>query len=148
MILLDTGALEYFVSNQVDSDGEYSTTFDVRAEFEVKDGRRLPRQVRDLWEVDGFDRGLFLRCYKDMLNAHGGSSFYNMTGFGDVSILAVIKMTQVEEGAKLLPNDITVVTTDGPLAKRVRKEAKIPMSSGLVLSVNVVRPVDYWGAVE
>jgi hypothetical protein len=83
--------------------------------------------VQRLADQDTIDKVVYLDQYKRVLNAQGGRSFYNMTGFGDISILAGIhaitsatsdRQGQLFRGLEL----IVVYTDDGPLSRRINQE--------------------------
>ena len=63
-----------------------------------------------------------------MLNTYKMRSFYNMKGFGDISILALLK-TNKEATKGALPSmtfgDV-IITTDGPLIMKIKKEFNNP----------------------
>jgi len=54
----------------------------------------------------------------------GGRSFYNMTGFGDISILALLKTQQIASASMIpgLLEEIEVVSSDVPLISKIKKE--------------------------
>lgn len=124
MKILDTSALDFAAKSGITLTEEFFVTPDVLDEFEVGHDRRLPRNVRNIFEMEWFDRATYLRSYKEMLNAHGGRSFYNMTGFGDVSILALL-LTQKVTTAGMLPGlsgEIHLVSGDKGLINKARRE--------------------------
>lgn len=143
MIILDNMALNHLVERGIATDLVCFVTFDVRAEFEAMYGSQLPRNVRDVWETDELDKAAYLRNYKEMLNKHGGRSFYNMTGFGDISILALVKTTLASQAYTLLPEPTTVVTSDQPLIKRIRREFPKGDSADSP-TVTIADPVSFW----
>jgi hypothetical protein len=78
----------------------------------------------------------YMKNYKDILNRHRGRSFYNMTGFGDVSILALLK-TWAENSfgnAQLslpgMEDHMVVFTQDRGLNKKIKKEFSQQMKIG------------------
>jgi hypothetical protein len=102
MKILDTSALDYAEKNDIALTGQFFITPDILDEFEVGHDKRPARNVRNIFEVVEFNRAKYLGSYKAMLNAHGGRSFYNMTGFGDISILALLA-TLKTTSAQTLP---------------------------------------------
>lgn len=64
--------------------------------------------------------------YKHFLNSYKAVSFYNMTGFGDVSILALVKSLLEKNTAcpTLFEQPIHVYTKDRNLQNELRKEFK------------------------
>lgn len=122
MRVLDTSALDYAAKNSITLSGQFFVSPDVLDEFEVGHDRRPPKNVVNIFDVDGFDRATYLRNYKEMLNTYGGRSFYNMTGFGDISILALLATLKAVSAAMLpgLAEDVDVVSSDGGLIKKLR----------------------------
>ena len=57
------------------------------------------REPQDNTVEKTVDKAQYLEHYKDMLNKYGGRSFYNMTGFGDISVLALLKTQEAANGA-------------------------------------------------
>ncbi len=122
MNILDNTALDYMMKQGGRPSGFCCISPDIVDEYETSYEQRLPGNVRNIFDLENFDKAIYLRNYQTMLNKHGGRSFYNMTGFGDISILALLK-TQEELAASMLPLDeLVVVTDDGPLRRRIRRE--------------------------
>src|SRR5665213_3476174 len=93
MNLIDTNGITRILRNRTRLSEDYYLTPDVVEESELAQlvhGGQIPRRVQHLADLDTFDMVVYLDQYKRILNAYGGRSFYNMTGFGDVSILAGI----------------------------------------------------------
>lgn len=124
MKIIDTNGLNYMLKHKISSGDLLSITPDIRDEFEVEHEGRLPQNVADVTQSDSFDGADFLRHYKAMLNKYKGRSFYNMTGMGDISILALLS-TEKEANKNCLPSmvpETTVITSDDKLAKKIKKE--------------------------
>lgn len=142
---MDTTALDFAAKSGVALTEEFYATPDVLDEFEVGHDRRLPRNVRNILEMEWFDRATYLRGYKEMLNAYGGRSFYNMTGFGDISILALL-YTQRAATAEMLPglsDEIYLVTGDKGLTKKVRREF-CDKADSFSKTVRISKPEEYF----
>lgn len=128
MNLIDTSVLSEALLQGLALREEYFLAPDVVEEVEMARlvlGRRLPSGVREASLHSLFDQSIYLRHYKDVLNEYKGRSFYNMTGFGDVSILATVRMflsvfdAQNEGQLFDVSEQILVFTTDPGLARRV-----------------------------
>src|SRR3989344_5554162 len=101
MKILDTNAVNHILKRRLNLDDDYCVTDDIKEEAEIAEsviGTKLSSKVELASSSALFDRTLYLAHYKNMLNKHSGRSFYNMTGFGDISILALLKT--VEETTK------------------------------------------------
>ena len=129
MNLIDTNGVTRVLKNHLRLREDYFLAPDVVDESEVAQlvhGGQIPRRVRNLVDNDTFDMVVYLDQYKRILNAYGGRSFYNMTGFGDVSIIAGIHAVTAHTGrqGRLFGNSepITVFTDDGPLTRRINQE--------------------------
>lgn len=124
MRIIDNNGLNYVVDNRIVLTESYCTTSDIKDEFEVKYDGGLPKNVQNLGEDPEFDRVLYLKHYAEMLNKYSGASFYNMTGFGDISILAVLKTLKETQGAQLqgFEDTVQVITTDTQLIKHIGQE--------------------------
>lgn len=122
MNILDTSALDHMVKQKVLPAGFCCISPDVLDEYESWHDQKLPKNVRNVCDLDEFDETLYLRNYRLMLNKYRGRSFYNMTGFGDISILALIATQRELEKARLHLDELVVVTNDGPLGKKIEKE--------------------------
>src|SRR6266481_10011106 len=122
MNILDTNGLDHMVKQKISTNITFLITPDIQDEFEAWHEQRLPKNVQNAFETDWFDKGQYLQHYKDMLNKYGGRSFYNMTGFGDISVLALLKTQEEAFATMLLPEEIEVISNDGGLAKKIRRE--------------------------
>lgn len=112
--------------------GDYFVTPDVEEEMRVAEivhNKKVPREIRSLLFRNGFDEGLYLKHYFDVLNQYGKRSFFNMKGFGDVSIVAATRtLVQLKKNSPStlplpgLADEIEVYTGDNHLAKALKKE--------------------------
>jgi hypothetical protein len=145
MKLLDTNALDYMVKQGIKSGEEFCITPDIQDEFEAWHDTKLPKTVRNLFADADFDRAGYLGHYRRMLNKYGQRSFYNMSGFGDISVLAVL-MIENEAAGKILPGlaeDVVVVSNDWPLTKKIEGEFD-PKIGHAKLNVVVVSPQSFF----
>lgn len=122
MNILDTNGLDYMVKQKITAHRAFFITPDIQDEFEAWHEQRLPKAIQNVFETDWFDKALYLQHYKEMLNKYGGRSFYNMTGFGDISVLALLKTQKAPHTEMLIPETIDVVSSDGGLANKIRRE--------------------------
>ncbi len=122
MKILDTNGLDHMVKGKIGTTTVLFITPDIQDEFETWHEQKIPKNVLNIFETEGFDQAAYLQSYKDMLNKYGGRSFYNMGGFGDISILALLKVQEAAHPSHLLPENIEVVSGDTGLGKRIRRE--------------------------
>jgi hypothetical protein len=128
MKIIDTNGVSHILGRRLALRHDYYLVPDVVEEVEMTQlvhGRRIPARVLELRELDEFDEVLYLDHYKNTLNSYGDRSFYNMRGFGDVSIIAAIHMLravfakqQVEQLFKT-EQEITVFTNDANLTVEI-----------------------------
>lgn len=93
MNILDTNGISHIFTNNITPQEDYYLVPDVVEEVELTQmvhGRRTPDNIFPITKVDAFEQAVYLNHYKNTLNKYGGRSFYNMTGFGDVSVIATI----------------------------------------------------------
>jgi hypothetical protein len=132
MKILDTSALNFIFDNNVTllDDITFYMTEDLLLEAEttalVKD-KKLPSCIKIVDEHPLYNGVEYYKNYQEMLNKHNKRSFSNMTGFGDISILALVKT--VSERIKNLPvlmpeltEKIEIYLSDGPLKDKLNKE--------------------------
>jgi hypothetical protein len=130
MNLIDTNGITHVLKNRLNLKEDYYLAPDVVDEVELAQlvhGGRVPRTVRNLADHDTFDKVVYLDQYQRILNTQGGKSFYNMTGFGDVSIIAgihaIAATTSGRQGRLFSGTEpIIVYTDDGPLGRRINQE--------------------------
>ncbi|MBX2866420.1 hypothetical protein KTR10_00450 [Candidatus Kaiserbacteria bacterium] len=133
MNLIDSNGITYIFKNGISPSKKYYMAPDVVEEVEMTQtifGKKLPKNILRLSDIDEFDEPIYVNKYKEMLNNHGGRSFFNMTGFGDISILASVH-TLIERFAALKKEQlfdptetIYVFTGDVGLSKRIKNEFK------------------------
>lgn len=95
MNIIDTNGISYILENNIVLQHTYYLVPDVAEEVEMTQlvqGRRIPPRVLEVDQTALFDEAIYIDYYNKMLNKYGGRSFYNMTGFGDVSIIATLHM--------------------------------------------------------
>ncbi|PIQ80050.1 MAG: hypothetical protein COV79_02485 [Parcubacteria group bacterium CG11_big_fil_rev_8_21_14_0_20_41_14] len=131
MNIIDTNGIQHIFANNLTPQEDYYLVPDVEEEVEMTQlihGRRLPATIFEIGQSGDFNEAVYLRHYKNILNKYGGRSFYNMTGFGDVSILAALLMLmEVFENrvqTQLFQNSerVTVYTSDARLTTRIGQE--------------------------
>jgi len=145
MKFLDTNGLDYMVKKKITIDEPLLITPDIQDEFEAWHEQRVPKNVLNLFDGEWFDQAEYLKQYKDMLNKYGGRSFYNMTGFGDISALAFLKTQEVASSGMLLPDDIEFISNDAGLARKIRRE--FGSASGTFGGrITITNPVAFFGS--
>jgi hypothetical protein len=124
MKILDNNALSFIRMNNIVPADTYVITPDVQMEFEDGFDEELPKEIRSFLEIRLVDFGLYLQNYSYMLNAYAANSFYNMRGFGDVSILALLHTLKKSTLGMLsfMVEETVVVTSDGKLIDHIRSE--------------------------
>ncbi len=131
MKLIDTNGVVLILDNKVKVSDTYYLAPDIKEESEMSEliyGRSLPAELVEISDVEDFDQRLYLNHYNRMLNKHNDRSFFNMTGFGDISLLAVIhaliESFESRDQGRLFASDdlIEVFTKDGPLVKKIEAE--------------------------
>jgi hypothetical protein len=131
MNLIDTNGVHYVFTKNFALQNNYYLAPDVEEEVEMTQiihGKGLPARISKIIKSGNFDEAIYLKHYSDILNKYGGRSFYNMTGFGDVSILAatlmLIEVSVKQKLTQLFPNfeQVTIYTDDNGLIKKIKKE--------------------------
>lgn len=131
MTIIDNNAISHVLKKGLQLTEAYYITPDVRDEAEVGEiifNRRLPGKIQDISKLPGFRESTYIKHYREMLNKYKGRSFYNMTGLGDISILAALKTAkEMIQGKpqKLFieaEDEMVTITEDGPLIKKIDKE--------------------------
>lgn len=131
MKLLDTTTINYIMKNNISISGEYFITPDIEEEMlvaEIALDKKSPPNIKSVLLRNGFDEALYVKNYFTALNKYGGKSFFNMTGFGDISLIALvmtlIEITQLMGTQSMLPGlseQIDVYTGDVGLEKKLKK---------------------------
>ncbi len=143
MKILDNNALNFIMNNRTQLSEYFYITTDVKNECEAWFEDALPKEIHDICEKDFFSKATYLGYYKEMLNKHSGRSFYNMTGFGDISILALLKTIKLENKGKLIGEDCIIITSDGPLVKKIKSEFA-DMSDDFDKSIKIFKAEEYF----
>ena len=130
MNIIDTNTLNHIFKNNIRLEGVYYLAPDIKEESEIVEqifGKKIPDGIRDISGEPSFNECVYVKNYKEMLNKHRGRSFYNMTGFGDISILALLQT--LREHLKTQPklfeemqDGLVVITEDLSLKKKIEKE--------------------------
>lgn len=130
MRIIDSSTLIYCFEHGIALEETHYVIGDLDEEFEVAElvHGKSRNNVELASEIDNYNEAYYLREYAGMLNKYGGYSFTAMRGFGDIAILALVKSYIENFGyakqAKLdlfgkNSNDITVITDDDGLRKRI-----------------------------
>ena len=146
MRILDTNSINYVLGNLRSLHEVYFISPDIKDESELAElvhGKTMPAKIKEISKEPIFDEALYFKYYKEMLNKYGGRSFYNMTGFGDISILALLKT--LDHAFKKRPQaqlpgmqeEMLLFTEDQGLRKKIAKEFPIPTNSNLRILSNV-----------
>lgn len=131
MNILDTNGIDYIFRQNLTLQNDYFLAPDVAEEAELTQlihGRKLPHRILEITCHQYFDERIYFNYYNKVLNKYDGRSFYNMTGFGDVSIMATLHMLadvfQKQRSSQLfdLTEAITVYTNDTGLASKIQNE--------------------------
>lgn len=94
MNLIDTVGVNRVLKENLSLKDDYFLAPDLTDEVEMTElihSRKTPEELRSVVELDEFNEAIYMHQYKLALNSYQKRSFYNMTGFGDVSILATIQ---------------------------------------------------------
>ncbi len=128
MKLIDTNGVNHILANNTVLSETYFLVPDVKDESEVTElihNRRLPPELVEITSTAVFNEAIYLGHYSTALNTHNIRSFFNMTGFGDISIIASIQMildsftAQRPEQLFDVSEIIEVYTSDGPLTAKI-----------------------------
>jgi len=132
--IMDSSAILYIVNNEIHMDGDYYITPDIEDEIsinEISTGRRISEYInlKSYEELVGIEEASYLFNYQYVLNKYSGKSFYNMTGFGDISLIAlaktIISKTNSDKQPVLLKeyeSNVVVYSNDRGFIKRIRQE--------------------------
>lgn len=133
MKIVDSSALIYCFNNKIKLEEVFHVIGDLDEEFELAEliHEEKRTNIEQASKITGFSEAYYLAQYSIMLNKHAGRSFTAMRGFGDIAILALVKSFIDNFGhpkqASLglfgdSSDDITVITDDNGLTKRLRDE--------------------------
>jgi hypothetical protein len=129
MIIIDNTAYNYIVDNDLQFGKGlcFYVPNDIIDEITLAaslKGAPFPGYIKNIFETSPFDIGAYYKHYKDCLNSETLSHFYNMTGFGDVSIVAAVGgvCEAQDQAVSLFPNDdIVVYLSDNKLTNVLTK---------------------------
>lgn len=131
MKIIDTSSVNHVLAHGIRLRDVYYLAPDVREETEITEaiyGQSLSGNIKDISAHPLFNEATYIRSYREVLNRHSGRSFYNMTGFGDISILATIDMLRTVNDnppITLFPevdSIVTVITEDRALIKKIGQD--------------------------
>lgn len=137
MKIIDTNTINHVFKSNIKLHDVYYIAPDVKEESEITEmifGKQIPAGIKDVSKEQVFDSVAYLRNYKDLLNRYRGRSFYNMSGFGDISILATLKtlgdalQAQDRRLFSEMDESLAVITEDEKLTKKVNQEFNSPES--------------------
>lgn len=131
MNLIDTNGISHVLESNITVSDIYYMAPDVKEESEMTElihGKVIPDEISELSSSDFFSNLKYLAHYKMMLNKHRDRSFFNMTGFGDISMLAaihtVLEIFEERKRQELFDptEEIIVFTKDTGLSKKISSE--------------------------
>ncbi len=132
MNIIDTNGVSYILNNNINPDENFYMPPDVAEEVESTQiifGRKAPRQIMEIKNIHHlFNEKIYLERYKMILNKYGGRSFYNMTGFGDISIIAslysLMYIYELQRKSQLFDTseEVVVYTNDRGLKNKIIAE--------------------------
>lgn len=132
MNLIDTNCVEYIFQQSLECSEDYFMSPDIIEEVELTragSNKVLPRKVHSIFDNYLFNESIYIDFYRKMLNKHNGRSFFNMTGFGDISILAtihtIIEVLSEKKQHNLFSEtekSIVIFTEDIKLQKKITNE--------------------------
>ncbi|MBP6866059.1 MAG: hypothetical protein KBC12_00775 [Candidatus Pacebacteria bacterium] len=133
MKIIDTTAISHIFKENIFLEDTYFITPCISDEMvttEIVYDKKAPTNVKNIFEENSFDQALYVKNYFEMLNKHGDRSFFNMSGLGDISIIALVKtLVEMEKSATQtkLPfleykEEIIVYTSDNPLKTKIESE--------------------------
>lgn len=131
MNIVDTNGINHILVSNISLHQDYYLVPDVVEEVDLAQmvhNRRVPKRIINLSQTGYFNEAVYLNYYKAVLNKYGGRSFYNMTGFGDVSIMSTLHMLvdyfdQQQQGRLFdISEQIIVFTDDASLVTKINTE--------------------------
>ena len=131
MNLIDTGGVNHVFTETIKLDNNYYLAPDISDEVEMAEmvrNKNVPEEIRSIVELDEFNESVYIHQYKLALNSYKKRSFYNMKGFGDVSIIATIHTlvegykNQTVEQLFSTAEPIIIYTDDSNLSKVITSE--------------------------
>ncbi|BEV09299.1 hypothetical protein [Methylophilus sp. DW102] len=124
MNLIDTNCVTHIFESTSSCTETYFLAPEILDEITFTN-QNLPKEFISIGNHHLFNEAIYIDFYKKMLNKHEGKSFFNMTGLGDISILATIHtiVHMSSSHSDLFDSkDITVFTEDIRLIKKLKKE--------------------------
>lgn len=128
MNLIDTNCLTHIFESTYSCTETYFLAPEVLDEITFTN-LNLPKEFISIENHHLFNETTYIDFYKKMLNKHEGKSFFNMTGLGDISILATIHTilhTSSKHSDLFDSGEICVFTEDIRLSKKLKKEFNTP----------------------
>jgi hypothetical protein len=131
MRLIDTNGVQHALARRIEPVSEYYLAPEIVEELEMWslfEIGSLRTHYLALEKAPGWDPQAYLRNYKRVLNRTGGRSFYNMTGFGDISILAAVhtlievRRRNDQQDLFVADDPLHVYTGDEGLTRRLNAE--------------------------
>jgi len=133
MKLIDTSTINQVLKNNISLREDYFITPDIEQEMLVALTilkKSIPSHIKNITIDNRFDEASYIKNYFEMLNKYGGRSFFNMTGFGDISLIALAKtileaLEKINRQALPLPGfleQVEIYVEDGGLRKRIKQE--------------------------
>jgi len=133
MKILDTTTINHIFKEDVLLEDTYFITPCIGDEVvtaEIVWDKKVPSDIKDIFQESFFNQSLYLKNYFKMLNKYGGRSFFNMSGFGDISIISLAKtLVELEKTSaqNRLPfmeyeEEILIYTSDDGLKRKIVKE--------------------------
>lgn len=133
MKILDTTTINYIFKNNVLLEDTYFITPCISDEMvtaEIVHNKKAPANIKNIFEENSFNQALYVKNYFEVLNKHGDRSFFNMSGLGDISIIALAKTLvemETSEVQTTLPfaiykKEIIIYTSDNPLKAKILSE--------------------------
>jgi|AntRauTorckE6833_2_1112554.scaffolds.fasta_scaffold03282_11 hypothetical protein len=93
MNLIDTVGVNHIFTDAIKLADNYYLAPDISDEVEMTEiihNKHVPEEIKSVAELDEFNESVYIHQYRLALNSYRKRSFYNMKGFGDVSIIATI----------------------------------------------------------
>jgi hypothetical protein len=131
MNLIDTVGVNHIFTDAIKLADNYYLAPDISDEVEMTEmihNKHVPEEIKSVAELDEFNESVYIHQYRLALNSYRKRSFYNMKGFGDVSIIATIHTLidgykkQKTEQLFSTSEQIVIYTNDANLTKVIISE--------------------------
>jgi hypothetical protein len=131
MNLIDTVGVNHIFTDAIKLADNYYLAPDISDEVEMTEiihNKHVPEEIKSVAELDEFNESVYIHQYRLALNSYRKRSFYNMKGFGDVSIIATIYTLldgykkQKTEQLFSTSEQIVIYTNDANLTKVIISE--------------------------